>query len=113
MRTKATAFVLLALFSLSCTDGKQSPSMAKSASLSKQIDGWVEGFLTFTDGAKLGPMFEEAEAVSQRGGFPSIAGVGDATAYGFVFINAIGLPPEARPGFLAKLRVAVARHEQP
>jgi hypothetical protein len=113
MRTKVTGIVLLALSSLSCTDGNQRQSEAKNAALSKQIDGWVDTFLSLSDGANLGPMFEEAEAVYQREGIPSLAKVGDASAYGFVFINTLGLPPKSRPEFLTKLREAVALHEQP
>jgi hypothetical protein len=56
---------------------------------------------------------QQAKAIFEREGVPSLARVGDVAAYGFVLINMLGQPSEFRSQFIEKLREASMRHELP
>ena len=81
--------------------------------LAGRIEGLVDTVLTSDDESKTTAAFAEARAIFEREGVLSEARVGEAAAYGFVFLNMQRQTPEFRQTFLARAREADRRHELP
>jgi hypothetical protein len=116
MATNATCClltVLLVVLLSGCARRELTRSSGNNGALAGRIDGLVETFLNSDDDAKEKSTLADAKAIFAREGIPSVAKVGDAAAYGFVLVNMLGQPPDFRTEFMAKLRVAGARHELP
>ena len=85
----------------------------KDPALAAAIERLVETFLTSDDDATEASVLSDARVIFEREGVPGVSKVGDAAAYGFVFINVVGQPPDFRGRFFSKLGEAAIRRELP
>jgi hypothetical protein len=105
------AAVVLALAS-GCAP-RATPPPQKDDALATRIEQLVDRLLTAGDDAGRTLVLDEARAIFERDGVPSVAKVGDSAAYGFVLINMLAQPPDVRRQFLSKVQAAAARQELP
>ena len=94
-----------------CTSEKAAAD--KDSALAATIERLVETFLTSDDDAKEASVLSEVRVIFEREGVPGVSKVGDAAAYGFVFINVLGQPPDFQPQFFSRVQEAATRHELP
>ena len=96
----------------SCTTPKPAPTTIDTA-LGERITGLVDRFVKADDDAATASVLADARALFEREGVPGTAKVGDAAAYGFVFINMLGQAPDFRLQFFARVQEAAARQDLP
>jgi len=87
--------VVLVPFLQSCATPKPAPTTIDTA-LGERITGLVDRFVKADDDAATASVLADARALFEREGVPGTAKVGDAAAYGFVFINMLGQAPDFR-----------------
>jgi hypothetical protein len=95
-----------------CTKPELTPS---DPALADRIHSLVDKLVSSlaSQSNEIDRVFEEANAIYEHEGIPSIARVGDANAYGLVYIITLGVEPEFRAEFMKKVRDAAAKHELP
>ena len=103
--------VLVPIFQ-SCASPKPAPATMDTA-LGERITGLVDRFVKADDDAATASVLADARALFEREGVPGTAKVGDAAAYGFVFINMLGQAPDFRLQFFARVKEAAARQDLP
>jgi hypothetical protein len=114
VRTTCIATILLALscwLLIAC--GQKRATDPTDKVLARRIDSISDVFLFSDNDAETEQALQQARAIFEREGIPSVARVGDGAAYGFVLINMLGQPAGFRAQFMTKVREASMRHELP
>ncbi|HET9371257.1 MAG TPA: DUF6624 domain-containing protein [Vicinamibacterales bacterium] len=86
---------------------------ATDTALAERVERLVDTVLTADDDKTVAAAFAEAREIFERDGVLSVARVGDAPAYSFVFINLQKADPAFRAAFVVKVQDAASRGELP